>query len=125
MTSTSANQEEETKEDAEERRDKVRIFSVLLCVLCGQKNIVAATWPHISSLKIPRKISFLIPKSKGLTRRDPDLIPTPFGIAAAFSRDPFGICPGSPRPLYSVPLAHAPLRKPECGDKEPPGLRVH
>jgi hypothetical protein len=42
---------------------------------------------------VNRKIFFLIPKSKGLTRQDPDLIPKVFGITSTFFRDHLGINP--------------------------------
>jgi hypothetical protein len=41
-----------------------------------------------------QKKILLIPKSKGLTRQDPDLIPKLFGIILSGFRDLFGIDPG-------------------------------
>jgi hypothetical protein len=46
---------------------------VPLRVLCGVKDASSATGICVSSLKT--KLFFLIPKSKGLTARDPDNIP--------------------------------------------------
>jgi hypothetical protein len=57
---------------------------------------------------VNQNIFFVIPKFKGLTRQDPDLIPTMLGIGPRFFRDLFGINPetssGYPRDLVRDPL---------------------
>src|SRR5436305_1018717 len=84
-----------TTEAHREKKNQEALVSCLSLVVPLCASVVKRPFScALLAFHLPKQeFFFLIPKSKRLTAKDPDLIPTAFGIPRSTCRDHFGIDP--------------------------------